>query len=219
MPSASDFVEVPSDAATVAQRYHRLERPVGGLVALLVAGVVGAAVLFLPLATGLLVALVAVALFRVPVFQSDGTVRLVADAEPAAVKADFERPTPPPLALQWGVADSVRPTADGAHYEFSSLFGLQTAAMELERRSTATDDGESTADLELAVTENGSPWATYSVTVRDQKAETVVDVAWTSERRFGLRRLPQWFVAERYRTEALAAQGYRTVDRDASLSV
>lgn len=218
MPS-TDLVDVPSDAATVAQRYHRLERPVDGLVALLVAGVVGAAVFFLPLVTGLLVALVAVALVRVPVFRSDGTVRLGADAEPAAVKADFESPTPPPLALQWGVADSVRSTADGSTYEFSYLFGLRSVEMETELRSTATGGDESTADLELAVTEGGTPWATYSVTVRDRETETVVDVEWTSERRFGLRRLPQWLVAERYRTDALAAQGYRIVDRDASLSL
>ena len=49
--------------------------------------------------------------------------------------------------------------------------------------------------------------------------DTVVDVDWTSDRRFGLRRLPQQFVADRYRTDALAVQGYRVADRDTSISI
>lgn len=214
MPSASDVVDVPSEPTAVAQRYHRLERLVSGVVALLVAGVVVSAMVVLPLVSGLAVALAAVALVRVPVFRSDGRVRLVSDATPAAVRADFESPTPPLLAFQWGIADSVRPRSDGAAYEFSYLFGRRSIRMQLERSSSVAG-----GDLELTVTESGTPWATYLVTIQEDEAGTVVDVEWTSGRRFGLRRLPQWFVAERYRPEALTAQGYRVVDRDASLSL
>jgi hypothetical protein len=216
--STSETIDVPADAAAVAQRYHRLERLASGGVALLVAGTVGAALLFLPLLAGVVVALTVVALLRVPVVRSSGTVRLVADGDPAAVEADFESATPPLLAFQWGIADDISRTTDGASYEFSSLFGLRSVSMETEVRSAAATD-DSSSGLELAVTEGEKPWANYAVTVDERETETVVNVEWTSERRFGLRRLPQWLVAERYRTKALTAQGYTVVDRDASLSL
>jgi len=49
-----------------------------------------------------LVGLVLGALVRVPVFRTSGTARLVTDADPGAVRAEFEGETPPPLAFQWG---------------------------------------------------------------------------------------------------------------------
>jgi len=49
-----------------------------------------------------LVGLVPGALVRVPVFRTSGTARLVTDADPGAVRAEFEGETPPPLAFQWG---------------------------------------------------------------------------------------------------------------------
>lgn len=218
MSSTSETTDLPSDAVAVAQRYHRLERLVSGGVALLVAGLVGAALLFLPLLTGMVVTFAVVALLRIPVVRSGGTVRLVADADPAAVEADFESATPPLLAFQWGVADSVHRTTDGASYEFSYLFGLRSVSMETEVCPVATGDG-SPSDLELAVTEREKPWANYTVTIDERETGAVVDVKWTSERRFGLRRLPQWLVAEQYRAKALTAQGYTVVDRDVSLSL
>lgn len=57
--------------------------------------------LLFSLVQALLVGLVVAALVRVPVFRNSGTVRLITDAEPDAVQADFEGATPPPLAFQW----------------------------------------------------------------------------------------------------------------------
>jgi hypothetical protein len=50
----------------------------------------------------------------------------------------------------------------------------------------------------LRVVENRNPWATYAVSIHERDTETVVDVEWSSDRRFALRRLPQWLVAKRY---------------------
>jgi len=72
--------------------------------------------------------------------------------------------------------------------------------------------------FEISVHTEGQPWGTCTVSVREGSAETVVDVEWSSDRRFGLRRLPQWLVAERYREEILAAQGYTLRTRDSRLS-
>lgn len=214
MPSTS--TGRPPAAVTVAERYQRIERPLSGAVALLVGGAVAVLLLYLPLASGLLVAAVVVLAVRAPLFEPAGTARLSTDAPPDEVRADFASATPPLLAFQWGVADDVRPTADGANYDLSYLFGLRSVTMEVETRWDV--DG---ADLRLVVTAAGSPWGTYDVSIEadGETGGTVVDVAWTSDRRFGLNRVPQWFVAQRYRPDALAAQGYAVVDRDADISV
>jgi len=212
MPSTTNPVDRPSETVDVAQRYQRLERPLSYVVALLVGLVVGAAFLLFSLLQAVLVGLALGALVRIPVFRTSGTARLITDADPETVRADFAGATPPPLAFQWGVADAVHPTDDGATYEFSYLLGLRSTEMTVETRSYAPD-----GDLELLVTAGGRPWATYTASISQDDDHTVVDVDWTSDRRFGLRRLPQQFVAERYRADALAAQGYTVAERETSL--
>lgn len=101
MVATDSNVEISSEATAVAQRYHRLERAISGFMAHLIGGIGGAAILFLPLITGLLVALVVVAEFRTPLFRSSGTTKLASNADPAAVIADFENTTPPVLVFQW----------------------------------------------------------------------------------------------------------------------
>jgi len=214
MPSTPG-VDVPPDAAAVAGRYRRLERPVSGAVALFVGIVAVGALLSLPLLQGLAVAVMVLAAVRVPVFRSSGTARLVTDAAPTAVRSDFGGPTPLPLALQWGVAEAVRRTDGGAVYDVSYLFGLRSTTMAVE--ALPLDDASE--DLELVLTAGGRPWATYAVSVEGADSGTVVDVELRSDRRFGLRRLPQWLVAERYREAALAAQGYEVATRNVGLSL
>lgn len=217
MAAAHDNVDVPPEASTVARRYHRVERLVSGAVALLVAAVAVAALLRLPLLPALAVWVVVLAVVRVPVFRSSGAARMVTDADPERVRADFEGTTPPVLAFQWGIADDVRRTGDGGAYEVSYLLGLRSTSVATEVRSWPADDGRG-GELELVVTAGGNPWATYVVSITERDGRTVVDVEVTSDRRFGLRRLPQWLIAERYREAALEAQGYTVVERDVGLS-
>jgi hypothetical protein len=66
---------------------------------------------------------------------------------------------------------------------------------------------------------NGRPWTTDAASVRERDGRTEVDVEWSADRGFGLRRPPQWLVTERYRADALGAQGEAVAERDASLSV
>lgn len=205
----------PANATTeVARRYHRFERPISGVLALAVGAVGATALLLLPLFQGLVVTAVLLALVRFPAFRTVGTTRLATDAAPEQVRAEFTGPTPPLLAFQWGPADSVRETDDGTVYEFSYLFGLRSTTMTVSVRAVDVDDS-----LELTVTAGERPWATYTVDIGSAGEQTTVDVSWDSDRRFGLNRLPQWYLAERYREAALAEQGYTVVERDASLSV
>lgn len=214
MPAPSD-IDIPPEAAAVATQYRRVERPISGAVAVLVALIVVAAVLWLPFLQAVVVAVVALAAVRVPVFRSNGSARLATDEDPDTVRADFEGPTPPPLALQWGIADAVRRTDGGAAYEVSYLFGLRSTHLVVETNAVGSDGRR----LELVVTANGRPWGTYTVSITAADGGTTVDVDLRSDRRFGLRRLPQWLAAERYRVAALAAQGYTVVERDVGLSV
>lgn len=219
MTPSTDVVDVPTDAVAVARRYRRLERPTSVAAALLVGTAAAAALLSFPLVQGALLAGTVVLAVRVPVFRSGGTARLVTDADPGTVRTDFAGPTPPPLAFQWGIADGVRRTDDGAAYELSYLFGTRSVTMETEVRSEPVDGSGPADEITLVVTAAGRPWATYVASVREGGSGTTVDVEWTSDRRFGLRRLPQTFVANRYRTEALEAQGYEVVERDARLTL
>jgi hypothetical protein len=213
MPSSP--VDPPHEAVAVAERYRRLERPLSAGFALLLAGG-GVAVAFtlLPFLPAVVAALVLAAAVQFPTFTSDGTTRLRTDADPETVRESFAGPTPPVLVFQWGVADAVRRTDDGAVYDVSYLFGLRSVEMHVE----AVDTGDA---LELRVTADGEPWATYRVSVVETEDDggTVVDVTVDSDRRFGPNRVPQWLVAERYREAALAAQGYTVERRDHSLSV
>jgi hypothetical protein len=102
MPSTTNPVDRPSEAVDVAQRYQRLERPLSYVVALLVGLAVGAAFLLFSLLQAVLVGLALGALVRIPVFRTSGTARLITDADPETVRADFAGATPPPLAFQWG---------------------------------------------------------------------------------------------------------------------
>lgn len=212
MPSTAESVDRPADAVAVAQRYHRLERlSTVGFAAAVVVGVL-AAVISLPTLPGLAVAAVAAVLVRFPTLRTSGTARLVTDADPETVIAAFSGPTPPVLALQWGVADSVHETDDGGEYEITYLFGLRSVTMRTETQ--VRDD-----TVALTVRAGGRPWGSYTTTIQATDEGTAVTVEWTSDRRFGLRRLPQWVVAERFRVPALAAQGYSVTERDAGLSI
>lgn len=206
----SDPVDPPSEAVAVARRYLRVERAatVGFGVVVGLAG--AAAVLALPLVPALAVVAGALVLFRVPVVRSAGAATLRTGADPETVRAAVAGPTPPPLALQWGIADEVTRTDDGARYEVTYALGLRSTTMTVAAR-------EAGDETELVVTADGRPWATYAVRVEADGGGSRVRVEWTSDRRFGLRRLPQRVVARRYRGAALAAQGYETVRREGGL--
>lgn len=209
----SEQPTVPVEATAVARRYLRVERLVSGGVALGIGLLGGAAVIVLPLLWGLAIALGLLALARLPVFRSGGRARLRTDSEPETVRDDFTGATPPPLALQWGIADEVRAVDDGAVYELSYLFGLRSVTMRLDAERAADDR------LELSVTAEGRAWGTYTVEIERVAGGTEVVVDVGSDRKFGLRRLAQYLVVRRYRDAALEAQGYEVLNREFSLSL
>lgn len=213
---AGERVDVPADATTVAERYRRLERPVSTALAVGIATVAGGSYLFVPLVPWLVLVGGLVVAVRAPLLRTESRTRLRTDASPEVVQADFSSPTPPVLPFQWGIADAVRATPDGASYEVSYLFGLRSVELDLTVRDPAEDPA---ADVELRVTANGGGWGTYAVSFRPVEDGTVVDVETTSDRRFGLIRLPQRVIATRLMPAALEAQGYEILERDASLSI
>jgi hypothetical protein len=213
MSPPADTPSVPSDAAAVADRYLRRERIATAVTALSVGLLGGAAVLVFPLGPALGAIVLLLVAFRLPVFRTAGTATLTTDAEPAAVREAFTGPTPPVLPFQWGIADSVRERDGGSEYEISYFFGLRSVTMTVETAERA--DGSIT----LTVRAGGRDWATYTVSVQGTENGSTVDVEWTADRRFGLRRLPQTLLSARYREAALAAQGYTTREWDPSLSV
>jgi hypothetical protein len=163
-------------------------------------------------------AAVLVVLVRVPLLRVHGTTRLRTDDDPGTVVASFAGPTPPVLALRWGIADEIDAVDGEAVYRLSWLFGLRSAAMAVGSRTETTAGGD--RRIELTVTVDGEPWATYTATVRgDGDGGATVEVAYGSDRRFGLRRLPTRLVARRHDDDALAAQGYAVVGRDAGLRI
>ena len=89
--------------------------------------------------------------------------------------------------------------------------------MTVQTQTDTTPDG--TYQVESKIVANGQPWATYTATISAENDHTVIDVEYTSNRRFGLRRIPQQFLAERYRDDALTVQGYTVVERDAYFGI
>lgn len=200
------------DVDDVLARYRRATRLGRLALFLALAAVLVAAALELSLAGLLAVGLGLLVAIRLPVLQTGGTATLATAADPDAVRAAFRGERPPVLVYQWGVADAVRSSEDGVVYEHSSLFGLRTATVAVE--TTETEAG-----LALLVTVDGTAWARYDVAVAPTDDGTRIDVEAASERRVALRRLPDWVVGQRYRTAALAAQGYEVRDRSRSLAL
>jgi hypothetical protein len=211
MPSTRT-VDRPQEARAAAQRYLRRERPLSALIVVLaVAGFLATFV-----ATSLVPAVVVggllIVVARAPIIESRGTVRLRTDEDAESVAESFTGPTPPILVFQWGIADEIL-TGDGTvTYQLSYLFGLRSVEITVDTRTDRTPDGGRRIELELTV--GGQPWSTYVVTVDTWDDGTAVEYEYTADRRFGLRRVPQRLVANRYRDEALEAQGYAVVERN-----
>ncbi len=146
--------------------------------------------------------------------------KLETDVSAETARARFGGAAPRVLAFQWGLANDIRPTSEGWAYDISYLFGLVSITMEV-KTSSPQSDGENEAHdgFELTVTANGKAWGTYLVSIDEQGRKTAIEIKYESARKFGLRRLPQWLVAERYRHEALAVQGYTIAERDFNLSI
>ena len=207
-------IDRPAQAIAVAQRYLRHERPLSALVVVAITAIYLATYL----ATSLLPAIaVGVALFvavRAPVLRTHGTMRLQSAADPETVRAAFAGPIPPVLAFRWGIADDIGRETDITTYTVSYLFGLQSVDHTLRTHTETTADADRVI---LKLTANSQQRGTYAVTIRGDGDRTLVDIEYTSDRRVGLRRLPQTLVARRYRDEALAVQGYTVLERNSSL--
>jgi hypothetical protein len=169
------------------------------------------------LATSLLPAVVVAAILliaaRAPVLQSRGTIRLQTDDDLGTVLDEFTGPTSPVLALQWGVADEVSTEESMAIYPVSYLFGLRSVELAVDTHTETTSSGGYLIESEVML--NDQPWATYTSTINSTNEHTIIEVEYTSNRRFGLRRIPQQLLAKRYRDDVLTAQGYKVVERDA----
>ena len=198
------------EATAVAERYLRVERLASNSLAVLTVAVFLGTGFLTSLLPAVVVGLLLVGVARAPVLQTSGTVRLRTDDGPDAVVDALTGPTPPVVPLQWGIADEIDADGDAVTYRTSFLFGLRAATVTVRTRTETAPDG--TRRVELDLEENGDLWGTYTADVSGDGG-TDVDVEYASDRRFGLRRLPQALVTGRYREEAFAAQGYTVVER------
>lgn len=216
MPS-TEVPGEPQELHSLTEQYHRLERIASASVAV----VVGALFLGTYLTTALLpavaVAIILIAVVRTPVFRSSGIVRLQTDDNPEVVLERFTDPRPPILAFQWAVADKVTTDEHGASYSFSYLFGLRSTEMTVRTQTETAAEG--TTHVELAITVRDNPWGTYTATIEGTEDGSIIDVEYTSDRRFGLRRVPQQALGERYRDKVLDAQGFTVVGREAHVGI
>ncbi|MFC7250924.1 hypothetical protein ACFQJ5_13880 [Halomicroarcula sp. GCM10025324] len=216
MPSTQE-IDRPQEAVDVAKRYLRRERPLSALVVVVVVSMFLGTFLATSLLSALVVGAILVVIARAPLIQSNGTTRLRTDDDSDVVVNAFTGPTPPVLAFQWGIADEITAGENTVTYRISYLFGLRSVESIVRSQTETTPSGA--RRVELDVTVNGQPWATYTVTVSTDNDRTSIDIEYTSNRRFGLRRIPQQIVAERYRNEALTAQGYTVVERDTNFGL
>lgn len=209
--SAQTDVERPDEAPAVTRQYLRRERPLSVLVAVL--GV--AALVFTYLVTSpsfaVVVFVLYLAIVRAPIIRPRGTARLETDDDPETVVEAFTGLTPPVLVFQWGIADRITVDGETVTYHVSYLLGLRSVAVTVRTQTNRTP-AERTVELEL--TADGQPWGTYTVNVSEDHGRTVVEYEYTANRRFGLRRVPQRIVAERYRDRALKIQGYVVTGRE-----
>lgn len=215
--AAATEIERSPDVLDVAQRYLRRERPLNYLLVVVVVTIFLGTYLATSLLPAVGVGALLLVVTRTPLFQSSGTVQLRTADDPDTVVEEFSGPTPPILAIQWGVADDVKMDAGAATYTISFLFGRRSVEMDVDTHTERTPDGAYL--VESVVTVNGQSWATYTSTIRSEDDRTSIDVEYASNRRVDLRSIPQYVVARRYRDEFLAVQGYTVVERDAHVDL
>lgn len=202
----------PEPAVAVAKQYLRRERPLSAFVVVLVLGVFLGTFRATSLLPAIVVGVCLLIVVRVPIFRVRGTARLRTDEDVDTVIESFTGPTPPVLVFQWGVADEITSQEGAVTYRISYLFGLRSVEVTVQTQTTTEQDGA--RQVELEVTANDQPWATYTVTIHRHNDQTAIKYEYTANRRFGLRRIPQRLIAERYRNKALNEQGYTVVERD-----
>lgn len=203
----------PSVVDTVVSDSQRLLYLLTGLFVVGILGPFAVVAVLAPLWVTAALGIGLAIILRVPLFGTASSTRLETDETPEAVRSAFQGPRPPVLPFQWGRADSIESTETGGRYTFSTTFGLSETVMETEFRPQGDDE------FDLVVTVEGSAWGTYHVSLDREGTTTVLDVTVTSDRRFGIRQLPKFVAANRYRTAALEVQGYRVRDRDRSLNL
>ena len=211
MPSRQN-IDRPEAAVAVAKQYLRRERPLSALIVVLVVSLFVGTYLATSLLPAVLVGVVLLTVVRVPIVQYWGTVQLQTDADVDTVRQSFTGPTPPVLVFQWGVADEVTTRGSTVTYRISYLFGLRSVELTVQTETTIKQN--ESHHVELTLTANEQPWSTYTVTIDRQNGQTIVNYEYTSNRRFGLRRVPQRLIAQRYRNKALSEQGYTVVECD-----
>jgi len=215
MSTATESIERPANVSTVARRYWRVTGVLRVALILCLVAVVVLAAVTLPVAQLLGVGIAVILLIRVPVLKADRTITLTTEKSPSTVHQEFRSLTPPLLAVQWCLADEIRSTDTGGEYDLSSMLGIKTATLTVESRSVDTADDR----IELVVTTNGNPWSTYRVSTRSTDGGTEVTVSVIADRRFGIRRLPDWVAGRYYAPRLFAEQGYTVVDRSNTLSL
>jgi len=226
MPSHADTVDsdaidadqtaVPSAVRTAARRYWRRTLALRALVALVYFPVSVAILLTLPYLPALAVIIVLLGTLAAPLFTTGGTIELTTDRSPAAVRDEFTSATPPVVGFQAALADEIRPTETGAEYDLSTALGLRSATMVVE---TKRFEDDADADVEIVVTVGDKPWGRYTVRTHKRGGDTAVTITAVPDRRFGVRRLPDFVFGRRYRRHLFDGQGYTLVDDDTSLSI
>jgi hypothetical protein len=199
-------------AVAVAKQYLRLERSLNILIVVLVVSSFLGTYLAMSLLPAIAVGVVLLVIARAPILNYRGTVQLQTDDDVGTVVQSFTGPTPPVLAFQWGVADEVTVQDSTVTYRISYLFGLRSVEMTVQTERTTEQNESHQVELKLTVGER--PWSTYKISINEQDGRTEVKYEYSSTRRFGLRRIPQRVIAQRYRNKMLSQQGYTVVERD-----
>jgi hypothetical protein len=198
---------------TVAE-YQRRERALSALVAGTVIAVFVGTYIVTALIPAVLVGVALLGVTRAPVLQPQGNTRLETSETVSTVADAFADSKPPILVFQWGIADDITTEETATTYHFSYLFGQQSTSMTVD---TQTETSNGTRTVELEITQGDQPWGTYTVTIFEQNGRTIAEYEYTSNRRFGLRYLPQRLLSQRYRTTALEQQGYTVLEREDGL--
>jgi hypothetical protein len=217
--SATQSVDPPAGAVSIAKQYYRRSRILTYLIAIVVVGFVGLSFFLLPFFGWILFAGIIFVMFRFPLFVTGGQMTLETDKAPHTVRAEFESSTPPILPFYWGLADQIESTDGGGRYVINYLGGLQSVELTIDCQPTPDD----AADFQLVVTAADSPWGSYQVNVdetsgADGPTRTTVNIDSEADRQFGLRRLPQQLMANNYRPTAIETQGYDIVEFESSIS-
>lgn len=216
-------ITIPSNVAGIGEVYHRNSRFITLVLAVCLVVLPSAVFIFprpliqWPVLFAILI-LVGRVLLRSPIYHRDVHIELETDKDVESVFDEFSGPLSPALTFTWAIAQSIDCEGESVEYEIPGQLGISSGSIKASSTDSLCED-EKSQNLRIDLTSDGHPIWENNIQIKSGETKTNIQIDSVSKRRFGLIRLPQFLLTDRYFDQAMEAQGYDVIGRTTRLKI